>query len=54
LEYTVDPKDIQFELRIYQNDDIEIYEPTAEDIKPIINKIVHFNKLLEQHEGGLA
>lgn len=51
LEYKVKPGDIQIECRIYQNDDIFIANPTAEDIGPIIDKIVHLNKILEQNEG---
>lgn len=54
LEYNVDPKEIKMELRIYQNDDIEIHEPAAEEILAIMGKIIHFNKLLEEHEGGLS
>lgn len=48
LEYKVNPSDIDMELRIYQNDEILYYNPTAEDIVPIMNKIVHFDKLLEK------
>lgn len=48
LEYKVKPGDIQMELRIYQNDEVVCHYPTAEDILPIMDKIVHFNKLLEQ------
>ena len=50
LEYKVKPGDIEMELRIYQNDEILVHNPTAEDIAPIIDKIVHLNKLLEQIE----
>lgn len=50
LEYKVKPGDIEIELRIYQNDEILVHNPTAEDIAPIIDKIVHLNKLLEQIE----
>ena len=53
LEYRVKPEEIDIELRIYQNDDIFVANPTAEDINPIIDKIVHFNKILEQSEGRL-
>ena len=53
LEYKIKPGEIQIECRIYQNDDILIANPTAEDIGPIIDKIVHCNKLLEQNEGRL-
>lgn len=48
LEYKVRPGDIQMELRIYQNDQVIIHNPTVEDIAPIMDKIVHLNKLLEQ------
>ncbi len=48
LEYRVNPADIQIELRIYQNDTIIYHEPTVEDIVPIMDKIVHLNKLLEK------
>ena len=50
LEYKVKPGDIEMELRIYQNDEILVHNPTAEDIAPIIDKLVHLNKLLEQIE----
>ena len=48
LEYKVKPGDIDMELRIYQNDEILYHNPTAEDIVPIMDKIVHLNKLLEK------
>lgn len=50
LEYRVRPGDIEIELRIYQNDEVLIHNPTAEDILPIMDKIVHMNKLLEQFD----
>ena len=52
LEYKVKPGDIRIELRIYQNDEILVHEPTAEDILPIMDKIVHVNKMLEKIERG--
>ena len=48
LEYSVKPGTIQMELRIYQNDDILVCTPTAEDILPIMDKIVHLTKLMEK------
>lgn len=48
LEYKVKPGTIDMELRIYQNDEIIYHNPTAEEIVPIIDKIVHLNKLLEK------
>ena len=53
LEYKVKPGDIRMELRIYQNDEILVHEPTAEDILPIMDKIVHVNKMLEKIERGI-
>lgn len=53
LEYKIKPGDIDIELRVYQNDDILVHNPTAEDILPIMDKIVHLNKLLENIERGL-
>lgn len=51
LEYKIKPGEIDMELRIYQNDEILVHTPTAEDILPIMDKIVHCNKLLENMEG---
>ena len=50
LEYKFKPGEIDIELRIYQNDDILVDNPTAEDILPIMDKIVHLNKILEKSE----
>lgn len=51
LEYKIKPGEIEIECRIYQNDDILVANPTVEDILPIMDKIVHLNKLLENMEG---
>lgn len=50
LEYKVKPGEIDMELRIYQKDEVIVHNPTAEDILPIMDKIVHLNKILEQYE----
>lgn len=50
LEYKVKPGEIEIELRVYKNDDILVHNPTAEDILPIMDKIVHLNKLIEKIE----
>lgn len=50
LEYKIRPGDIQFELRIYQNDDKHILNPTAEDIAPIMDHIVHLDKLTMNYD----
>lgn len=48
LEYQVKPGNIQIELRIYQHNEILLHEPTAEEILPIMDKIVSFDKVLKQ------
>lgn len=50
LEYRKKPGEIEMELRIYQNDEILYFNPTAEDIAPIMDKIVHLDKLLKELE----
>jgi hypothetical protein len=34
------------ELRIYQSNEILIHNPTADDIRPIMDKIVAFDKVI--------
>lgn len=53
LEYKIKPGEIEFELRIYQNDEVVTENPTAEDILPIMDKIVHLDKILENAEGRM-
>lgn len=53
LEYKVKPSDIGMELRIYQNDDILIASPTVEDILPIMDKIITFDKVIESLKEGV-
>lgn len=48
LEYAVDPHQLDIELRIYQFDDIEICNPEITDILLTMQKIVDFDKLLNQ------
>lgn len=51
LEYHIHPSELDgIECRIYQNDDIEIVNPTAEDIVPIMDHIVHLDKILRKFE----
>lgn len=47
LEYQVKPKDIDMELRIYQSDEILVMNPTQEDIVPIMDQIITFDKILQ-------
>lgn len=46
LEYKVKPSEIDMELRLYQSDNILYHNPTAEDIVPIIDKIISFDKII--------
>lgn len=48
LEYKVKPSDIEIELRLYQNNEILYHNPTAEDIVPIMNKIITFDKVINR------
>ena len=48
LEYKIKPSDIFIELRLYQNDDCLIHNPTADDISLIIDKIVSFDKIISK------
>jgi hypothetical protein len=48
LEYKIKPGDIEMELRVYKNDEVLVHEATAEDIAPVIDKIVHLNKIIER------
>lgn len=52
LEYKIKPGEIEFENRIYQNDEILIAEPTAEDIAPVMSKIKMFDKIMTQMMEG--
>lgn len=50
LEYGVKPADINIELRMYQNDEVIVHNPDVTDIVPIMDKIRHFDKVLEELE----
>jgi hypothetical protein len=44
LEYKFRPLEIEIELRIYQNDEVRVYVPDADDIFHIMDKIITFDK----------
>lgn len=48
LEYKVDPYAISIELRIYQSNEVIVSTPESEHIKHIMDKIVEFDKQIEQ------
>lgn len=48
LEYKTKPSEIGMELRIYQNDEILYFEPSVDDIVPIMDKIKSFDKIISK------
>lgn len=48
LEYKYKPGEIDIELRLYQNNEIIYHNPTVEDIAPIIDKIITFDKIIRK------
>lgn len=48
LEYKMRPSEIEMELRLYQSDDILVMNPTVEDIAPIMDKIITFDKIINK------
>jgi len=44
MEYHFKPFEIEAELRIYQNDEVKVFEPDPDDIVHIIEKIKFFDK----------
>ena len=48
LEYNYKPSDINIELRIYQNDQIVYMQPEVDDILPIMDKIITFDKYIDK------
>lgn len=46
LEYDIKPADIEAELRIYQNDDISVLEPEADEIVHIMDKIKSSDRII--------
>lgn len=48
LEYEKDPYDMDIELRIYQDPEVSVFDADPEDIKLIMEKIVEFDKQIEQ------
>ena len=48
LEYKTKPGEIETELRLYQSNDILVDTPTAEDIAPIMDRIIRFDKIINR------
>lgn len=47
LEYGASPFDIEIELRIYQRNEIRVFEPIPEAILEIMDKIIDFDQQIE-------
>lgn len=52
LEYSISPNDISMISRIYQLNEIMEEELDAEEIRDIMNRIIHFDKLIERIKAG--
>jgi hypothetical protein len=48
LEYRYKPMDIEMELRIYQNDDIQVWEADPDEVTHIISKIIGFDRRINE------
>lgn len=48
LEYRMKPAEIDMELRIYQNDEVLVHNPEVDEIAPIMDKIITFDKLINR------
>ena len=51
LEYGVQPSSIDIELRIYQSDEIIGYIPEADEIVHVMDKIISFDKLINEFKA---
>ena len=52
LEYSIDPFEIEIELRIYQREEVRIFEPYAETIVNIMEKIIEFDQQIEEMKAS--
>lgn len=54
LEYHEKPSDLVMILRIYQNNDILEDMPHTDDILPIMDRIKHFDRIIESMQEGVS
>ena len=52
LEYNVKPNEIEIELRLYQSNDVVVYAPDPKEILDIMEKIIFFDKKIEEIKAG--
>lgn len=48
LEYKTRPSEIDIELRLYQSDEIIVHNPSVDEIAPIMDKIITFDKVIKK------
>lgn len=48
LEYKIKLSEIDIELRLYQSDEVLIHNPAPEEIVPIMDKIITFDKIINK------
>lgn len=50
LEYDVNPFDIEFEFRLYQNDETRILEGDPDHVMHLMDTIMHFEEVIEEEK----
>lgn len=48
LEYGFKPHEIQMELRIYQNDDVRIYDPDRDELAHIMDRLMTADRIINE------
>lgn len=48
LEYKIKPTNIDIELRLYQCNEVLVHSPVADEIVPIIDKIIEFDEIISK------
>lgn len=50
LEYVVKPMTIEYDLRIYQNDEVSMWETDPEEVAFVMDRYIECNKLVEKFQ----
>lgn len=51
LQYHVRPADIYIECRIYQNDSIDVFNPTVDEVLHVMDRIEHIDKIAKEYDN---
>lgn len=51
LEYTIKPRDVKTELRIYQGGEINYVEPETDEIEDVMAAIINVNRISEKYQA---